>query len=117
MQTIVDIMCGVCNYGLHRLTTGAKNDRRETAVKYHPTSDRAMKRALRLLRHALAYLFMRSIEIELHDNIKASDTCRDDNERINNATARRVLQRELAHARMRLAEFQQPGARKTWDIA
>lgn len=74
-----------------------------------------MRRLIRLARHARALLRIRLLEIRLHDLSLAADRCRARDERIERQ--RRLLQRELVHARIRLNEFLKPGDRRTWRVA
>lgn len=76
-----------------------------------------MKRLAILFRKLRAAYRVRALEIRLHDNFRAGDQCRDPEAMLQNSIARRILRRELVHARMRLAEFDRPGQRRTYDIA
>lgn len=76
-----------------------------------------MNRVLTLFRHALARYRVHCLTIRLSDAIDAADDCRTEAERIANSINRRILGRELVHARMRLGEFSAPGVRQAWEIA
>lgn len=86
-----------------------------TRCKKHAV--RTAARLIRSLRKTALYYKMRCTEIELQDKINASDLCRTDAERIDNSQSRRILQRELVHLRIQLAEFSPPGERKTFEVA
>lgn len=76
-----------------------------------------MIRLARLLRKARAAWRVRAIERHLRKNFRAGDRCQTPAALIDYSITRRILQRELVHARMRLAEFDRPGERRTYDIA
>jgi len=78
---------------------------------------RTAARLIRSIRKGAIHYKMRCTEIELQDKINASDLCRTDAERIDNSQSRRILQRELVHLRIKLAEFSPPGERKTFEVA
>ena len=76
-----------------------------------------MSRLTILLRKWLASYRVRALELRLNDNIIAGDHCRDNDTLIHISLTRRILQRELVHARMRRAEFDAPGVRHTHTVA
>lgn len=76
-----------------------------------------MKRLIRTMRRWIAIYRVRDLERQINDNVLAGDHCRDNDTLINISITRRILSRELVHARMRRAEFDAPGDRQTFDIA
>ena len=76
-----------------------------------------MNRLLTLVRHAVARFRVYRLTIALSDAITAAESCRTEAEQVANSISRRILARELVHARMRLADFSPPGIRQTWEIA